>query len=1338
MKLNRPVLYALCTTFTLIGCGEQIPEQEYDSSSGKLTVPSYSGPAACRAATACNSGASGFSIDSQDRLAQLFAMKLANGNPNPNYPANSTLAGIAQQWLSRAPARDGYVNTAVTTAIDANNCFCVHITANSGVTNLDGVYSTVMRQMNDIGQYAYVNTIVPATKDPNIWRPGWNYILPWGLNTQDNQAVTALHFGVYDSVRELDYLNDRVPDKIKYLVEDALVSMGLPATDSRKYQRIVDTVPIAGGDFDAHWIDMMTPLVRNTYDQYMFELAIRDGADPLYTRPMHSYGDPARKNLGTMYLPGNSDIQRESPYARAYRLGGGATNSVVPNKGTTLAASEHPAGWYYAYQGVPTTSTDPFGILYPGCPAPDGNPNLYVQKDSWYCNKKWHRPSYIYSYPADEMLVQDLIATCVEVYTAQSWSLDPSYALSQCQAYWTSPSLKHQVCVRGRKMGSCENDTVANAWCNTHNDEMCPAEPTVYPIAKYDFVGGNTNDLSGNGFNAISNTATLTTGRHGTPNNAYYTTGTQNINYGTAITGGLNNLSVCAWFNKPTASNSKLVSRYAAGATTGEWYLSTTSSNQIYFYVGGALLTSSYVYYNDGGWHHVCGAYDGVTGRRQIFFDGQVVASTTAMGPATTSSINVYIGNWQGLTEPLNGAIDDVRIYNVALNQSDVEADIDFPEPAAKWSFANGAVDFSGNGMNGSVSSATLVSDHNGNDASAYQISTASSSYVDFGDYNAVEGIPEVTVCAWLKKSTPSTGGVVSKMQSGGFGPWYLIVESSGNIQFIVYRSDLAVAAYASATPAVPYSNGEWHHLCGVYNGSLGGAGAKLYYDGQLLATAAMSGNLYANTTTVRAGNLSGGGWPLNGTVDDIEVYTVAHGDTAIKNLYRGSAAAHFAFINGTASDISGNAYALVSNSASAAKGRLGTTNDAFSMTGSQSISYGDLGAFENRSDLGVCAWMKKNSQSDGVIVAKSTDFTTGSWLLSTKSTGQLQFSVTNSSSIKVDLAMAPLVPYHDDKWHLVCGSYDAGGGSSAMQLFYDGALLGSASHSGLIKNTTAAVRVGNHDSGSAPLNGSVDDVRLFKGALPASHVKDLFNAEGRRCPNCSAGENAALDWAQVAGGLVDIGAQNGVVFGVNSASQIYKRVGSSWVLQSGGLITATLQSDGKIWGRNTGGQVWEGTGLAPDWVSRRNLGDAVDVAANGGAVWITATDTCLYQWTGGTSWAAAACGYASAVDLDTQGQPWMIWGGDIWAYLQTTSGYGWYYYGTPGSATDIGVGDSEVWVVSGGTLKYLVKSASNFITDPTFSAQSGGRVASKVAVEKNGTVWVVATDSTIWRGERH
>ena len=222
-------------------------------------------------------------------------------------------------------------------------------------------------------------------------------------------------------------------------------------------------------------------------------------------------------------------------------------------------------------------------------------------------------------------------------------------------------------------------------------------------VAHYPF-NGNSNDMSGNGNNGVVNNATLTSDRFGNSNKAYLFNGSSSyitVPNSSSLTASTYQLTICAWvkINQFTGSPNKAASIVDKSASTsGDWGLfyqdfdANTSVENLryggYLRVGNTissvgLHTSSIVSSNQ--WVHLVFTIDGNSGSN--YYINGVGESPGGNGGNNFSlwpnSANMFIGrsgtaagNYYGFLGSnynyFNGVIDDVRIYNRALNSNEV------------------------------------------------------------------------------------------------------------------------------------------------------------------------------------------------------------------------------------------------------------------------------------------------------------------------------------------------------------------------------------------------------------------------------------------------------------------------------------------------------------------------------------------------------------------------------------------------------------------------------------------------------------------------------------------
>ncbi len=80
-------------------------------------------------------------------------------------------------------------------------------------------------------------------------------------------------------------------------------------------------------------------------------------------------------------------------------------------------------------------------------------------------------------------------------------------------------------------------------------------------------------------------------------------------------------------------------------------------------------------------WTYVAFTYDGLTTR--LYINGTQVASRAASGAIQTTDSPLWIGGNSPYGEYFQGLIDEVRVYNRALTQTEIQADRDAPLPLA-------------------------------------------------------------------------------------------------------------------------------------------------------------------------------------------------------------------------------------------------------------------------------------------------------------------------------------------------------------------------------------------------------------------------------------------------------------------------------------------------------------------------------------------------------------------------------------------------------------------------------------------------------------------------------
>jgi len=211
------------------------------------------------------------------------------------------------------------------------------------------------------------------------------------------------------------------------------------------------------------------------------------------------------------------------------------------------------------------------------------------------------------------------------------------------------------------------------------------------PVAAYSFdegAGTTLLDASGNGFNGtLANGPVWTTGRHGSALQFDATDDGNDDNDPRVVLGRAINipdppLTISAWVN-PTdyadyrAIVSKRDTLVASDMRLDVGLLQTTG--QVYLWNGGLNSFSYAPPVNT--WTHLAVVAD--TDSTRLYVNGALQETIGAIALGTNASANTVIGGTGegpgGDNDPFKGKIDDLRIYNRALNAAEIQADMNAP-----------------------------------------------------------------------------------------------------------------------------------------------------------------------------------------------------------------------------------------------------------------------------------------------------------------------------------------------------------------------------------------------------------------------------------------------------------------------------------------------------------------------------------------------------------------------------------------------------------------------------------------------------------------------------------
>lgn len=305
-----------------------------------------------------------------------------------------------------------------------------------------------------------------------------------------------------------------------------------------------------------------------------------------------------------------------------------------------------------------------------------------------------------------------------------------------------------------------------------------------------------------------------------------------------------------------------------------------------------------------GAWYHGACVYNSTTNTLKAYLNGVLedTDDTTGFTPDTVSE-PVRIGRQRhaGSEEYMDGSIDDVRIYTEALTDSEIAALYAKTSPSAltvptadlvahyKLNEETGStiVDSSGNGFNGTWYD--NVNDNVAEEFVAAKDSTGISfdgvsggggdDYIDLGTTNILTGREAAfSICTWVKLDTLTSAEYIIYGRYGGGVSGAFLFQADSNSKWGIETGTGGFNNMYANTRLTP---GAWTHLCAVRNG-----GTLYFYkngaaDGSTAYT--QPNSIVGADQFITAGQVS---LALDGTLDDLRIYTRTLTPTEVNNLY--------------------------------------------------------------------------------------------------------------------------------------------------------------------------------------------------------------------------------------------------------------------------------------------------------------------------------------------------------------------------------------------------------------------------------------------------------------------
>jgi len=206
------------------------------------------------------------------------------------------------------------------------------------------------------------------------------------------------------------------------------------------------------------------------------------------------------------------------------------------------------------------------------------------------------------------------------------------------------------------------------------------------------------------------------------------------------------------------------------------------------------------------------------------------------------------------------------------------------------WPFNGNSNDESGNGLNGTNTSAVLTTDRSGLANKAYFFDGLNAGInVNHNIKLNLEGNNSFTFSYWINPSSLSStklSAILSKQSSSGLSQdgFNSNVEFNSSSNYRI-QNGASTTSYSIGSPSNSIIVGQWKHIVQVWTGSQG----RIYLNGSLVTTlngTAQVGNNTSNLLFGKANWVATNVKSFHGKIDDIGIWNRALTQSEITNLY--------------------------------------------------------------------------------------------------------------------------------------------------------------------------------------------------------------------------------------------------------------------------------------------------------------------------------------------------------------------------------------------------------------------------------------------------------------------
>ena len=521
------------------------------------------------------------------------------------------------------------------------------------------------------------------------------------------------------------------------------------------------------------------------------------------------------------------------------------------------------------------------------------------------------------------------------------------------------------------------------------------------------------------------------------------------------------NFSISTWVRLSEITSRGILEKTIGGGVNTQ-YLLFTESSRFKFRVTKSTLNTiqSNSDISSGIWYHVVGIYNGTD--IVMYINGVKQTNTASVAAPIDGGVGTtLIGVLGGGVYPMNGSIDEIRIYNRTLNSSEIEQ--------IYYSKLNSNSDLPGDGL---VSWYNMQPDSSNLTRLIDRVAGVNNGTI----YGATYTSSYSSVITYAANTLTTTVGIVINVVEGVYNWFYDVFDVVGN-EYITSNYTVIVD---TTSPSIEFISPTPLNNSGV--------------DENFFVNVSMRETHLANVT-----------YSWNGTNYTINLFNnnASNYDVNPFNLSKGLVSYwHFdePSWNGTTGevkDVMGRNNGSAANSANVSSGVHGS---AASFNGdAQYISVGNNSNL-NPSLITISAWVNPigtDWNNKGIVTKwNSSDTKKTSYALDLKGwcyQNELFFEINNGSSTYQSASCVQANSLQANRWYFVVGTYNG----TDVKVYVNGTLTGSTTVAGNINASISNVYIGQYDNSLYRYRfpGSIDEVMIYNRSLTDDEIKSLYNS---------------------------------------------------------------------------------------------------------------------------------------------------------------------------------------------------------------------------------------------------